>query len=291
MVRYSVVIPAYNEEDSIGDVLKKLKSIMKDIGKPYEIIVVDDGSTDGTARIIERVKGIMIITHERNRGYGTSMKDGIRKSRGEWIVITDADGTYPIKDIPKLIKYTKSYEMVIGARVSNNVKIPLMRRPAKWILARLSNYITNKKILDLNSGLRVFRKDLAYSFWNLFPEGFSFTTTLTVAALCRGYAVKYVTINYFKRKGKSSIHPIKDFIGFVKLLSKIALYFRPLKIFFPTSLIIFLLGIFRGIRDFYITNSLGELSVILVMGSIQVLFFGLLAELIVNRSEISHRIN
>lgn len=289
MIRYSVVIPAYNEEKSILKLLNEVKETMRRIRKPYEIIVVNDGSTDNTEKIVENIKGIRLINQARNDGYGASLKKGINNSRGEWIIITDADGTYPIKDIPKILKFTNSFEMVIGARVSKNVKMPFMRRPAKWILARISNYITNTKIPDLNSGLRVFRKDMVYHFWGLFPDGFSFTTTLTVAALCSGYSVKYTPIDYFKRKGKSSIHPIKDFIGFVKLLSKIALYFRPLKIFFPASLIILLLGILRGARDLFLTDSLGELSVILVLGSIQILFFGFLAELIVKKGEVPYK--
>ena len=282
MTKYSIVIPAYNEEESIKNVLGDIRSVMNRTKKSYEIIVVNDASTDNTENIVSKSKEIKIITHERNQGYGASLKDGIRKARGEWIIITDSDGTYFIKDITKLLKHTNGHDMIIGARKSKNV--PLLRRPAKWILKRVSNYITNTRIPDLNSGLRVFRKDLAYRFWNLFPDGFSFTTTITIAALCSGYEVKYININYLKRKGKSSIHPT-DFIGFIKILSKIALYFRPLKIFFPVSVIIFLLGVLRGIRDFIVTNSLGELSVILVMVSIQILFFGFLAELVIQKLE------
>lgn len=284
MIKYSVVVPAYNEEDCIRDILNKLKSVMSNIGKPYEIIVINDGSTDATGETVKSMRKIKLIIHEQNKGYGASLKDGIKESKGKWIIITDADGTYPVEDIAKLLEYTKNHDIVIGARTSKDVSIPLMRRPAKWMLARLSNYITSTKIPDLNSGLRVFRKDLTYLFWNLFPDGFSFTTTLTVASLCSGYHVKYVPINYFKRKGKSSVHPIKDFIGFVKLLSKIALYFRPLKVFLPASLIILILGILRGIRDLYLTNSLGELSVIFILGSMQIFFFGMLADLVVNRN-------
>ncbi len=286
MVEYSVVIPVYNEEKSIKKIVSEVKAVMRSIKKSYEIIVVNDGSSDGTKKILSSLKGIKVLTNENNRGYGYSLKRGIRAASANWIIIIDADQTYSPKDIKKLLDNIEGHDMVIGARVSKKRDIPLLRRPAKWLIGKISNYITNTKIPDLNSGLRVFRKDMVYQFWGLFPDGFSFTTTLTIAALCNNYNVKYVPIDYFKREGKSSINPIRDFIGFNKLLSKIALYFRPLKVFFPLSVLVFMLGVLRGIRDFLLNNSLGELSVILILSSLQIFFFGLLAELIVNRNRI-----
>jgi glycosyltransferase involved in cell wall biosynthesis len=282
MVKYSVIIPVYNEEKSILNTINKIKKTLKN--HPCEIIAVNDASKDNTARILSKIQGIRVVTHPVNKGYGGSLKSGLRAAEGEWIIITDADGTYPIEDIPKLLSYTPKYDMVVGARTGREVQVPLLRRPAKWMLKIVAKAVTGINIPDLNSGLRVFRRDMAMRFWSLFPQGFSFTTTLTIASLANNYNVKYVPINYFKREGKSSIHPIKDFIGFNLLIFKVALYFAPLKFFVPTSIILFLAGVIKGIIDFLSGGRIGIFAALVVLFSVQIFFFGLLADLVNKRT-------
>lgn len=233
----SIILPAYNEEKTLKETVERVKKVMSGIGYKYEIIAVNDCSKDNSGLILDKIKGIKVIHHIVNKGYSSSLKTGIKNAKGNWIVITDADGTYPVEDIPKLLKYIDNYDMVVGARVAKHVKIPILRKPAKWLLNKVGNYVTSRKIPDLNSGLRVFKKELALEFWNLFPERFSFTITITMVSLTNGYDVKYIPINYYKRKGKSTIHPFKDFLGFGRILLKMALFFKPLKVFVPFSLL------------------------------------------------------
>ncbi len=279
---YSVLIPVYNEEKVILQTIKDVKKTMDPYA--YEIIVINDCSKDRTGTILKDVPGIRVINHPVNKGYGGSLKSGLRLAQGEWIIITDADGTYPIKDIPRLLEFVPEYDMVVGARTGQKVHIPLMRRPAKWILKVVARIATGVSIPDLNSGLRVFRKDMALRFFGLYPQGFSFTTTITLASLANNYNVKYIPINYFKREGKSAIKPIKDFFGFNFLIFRVALYFAPLKFFVPTSIVLFLIGLAKGIFDFMSTGKIGIFAAIIVLFSVQIFFFGLLADLVNKRT-------
>ncbi len=280
----SIIVPVYNEEKSIEGTLTEIKSTIKTLSFNTEIIVVDDCSDDNSKTILDRTKGVKVISHTKNKGYGASLKTGIKNSKYDIILITDADGTYPIKDIPFLLKYANEWDMVIGSRKGRIVKVPFFRRPAKWFLNNFASYISSMRIPDLNSGLRVFKKDLALKFWNLFPEGFSFTSTITVAALTKGYNVKFVPINYYKRKGSSTMHPIKDFIRFNKLLLKLALFFKPLKVFIPLSISLFSIGIALLLVGWFVFHRLFDTTfVIIMLFSLQMFMMGIIAELIINK--------
>lgn len=276
----SIVIPVYNEKKAIAQTIEEIKQAMKNLD--YELIVVDDCSSDGSYEILNEIKGIKLIRHKINKGYGASLKTGIKASKNKWILMTDGDGTYPNKDIPTFLGYRDGYDLITGARIGKIVKIPLVRRPAKWFLTRIASYIADRRIIDLNSGMRLFKKDLAMQFWNLYPERFSFTSTSTMAFLTSNYNVKFVPINYYKRKGKSTMHPIKDFIEFNKLLLKLCLFFRPLKIFIPLSIVIFLIGLGALLVGLFKFNLFFDQTFIMItIASIQVFIFGLIAELIV----------
>ncbi|RMD57848.1 glycosyltransferase family 2 protein, partial [Candidatus Woesearchaeota archaeon] len=248
MVEYSILVPIYNEQDAVKDTLERCKKVAKELGE-CEIIAINDGSKDNTASVLKTIKGIRKITHPYNLGYGASLKDGLRASKGKWIIITDSDGTYPIEDALRLAKYAGEYDMVVGARTGKEVHIPLLRRPAKWIIGKLANFLAGRKIVDINSGLRIFDREKATEFIKLYPSGFSFTTTITLAFFTNDYTVKYIPINYYKRKGKSTIHPIKDFIGFIALIFRIIIYFKPLKFFIIPSLALILFGIAWGVKQ------------------------------------------
>lgn len=287
VTKLSVVVPAYNEESGISSLLDDIKKTMAKVEENYEVIVVDDGSQDRTAEIVKSFKWVKLIQHERNKGYGAAIKTGIKNAEGESILIIDADGTYSPEEIPKLLKDAPRYDMVVGARTGEKVEIPLLRRPGKFILSKLANYLTDAKIPDLNSGLRIFKRATAVRFFNLLPSKFSFTTTITIAYLCNDYSIKFIPINYYKRKGKSKISPFKDGLSFILLIIKSVIYFNPLKVFMPAGTVFFLLGAITFARDL-INSNITELAVVLLFMAIQLWAFGLLADMIAKSKHITN---
>jgi len=276
-----VVIPAYNEEEGIADVLRQIRSLPM----PCELIVVDDGSHDQTAGRAE-TEGARVIRHGRNRGYGAALKTGILAARGSTVVITDADGTYPNDRIPELVRLLDAHQMVVGARTGANVAIPLVRRPAKWVLNRLANYLSESEIPDLNSGLRAFRRQTVLDFFSILPSGFSFTTTITLAMHVNDHPVAYVPVDYHPRRGRSKIKPVQDTLSFLTLIVRTVLYFRPLKIFLPISGSLFLAAIVIFFYSLLFTAKVMDASVtITLMTSFQMAAIGLLADLIDKRSQ------
>ncbi len=285
----SVVIPVYNEKKEIVSTVSDIFVVLKSIDISFEVIIVDDCSTDGTSAKLDayvaqqKHLNLRIIHSSINSGYGASLKKGITASKGEFIIITDADGTYPIKDMPRLLRYRESYDMVVGSRTSKNVHIPLVRKPAKWFLNHLSSFLVGKKIEDLNSGLRLFRKDMCLKFWNLYPERFSFTSTITIAAMMNGYSVKYIPIDYFKRSGTSSIKPI-DFARFFSLIIKILTRFNPIKMFSLVAAFFAISGLLVFIIGYFIFGTLYDSTIaILFISAIQTFLFGIIADLIISK--------
>jgi hypothetical protein len=180
--------------------------------------------------------------------------------------------------------------MIVGARTGKKVAIPLIRRPAKWAINQLANFVAGEPIPDLNSGLRVFRKDIASRFFNILPDGFSFTTTITLGMLSNGFAVEYIPIDYLARTGKSKIKPIRDTLNFTQLVLRIALYFAPLKIFLPLSGLFFCASIAWGFISYFIFERLADVSTIVIaMAGFQVAVTGMLAELINRRIPSNYR--
>jgi glycosyltransferase involved in cell wall biosynthesis len=244
-IPFSVVIPAFNEEKGIVPTLRELREVLA--GLEYELVVVDDGSRDRTAELA-RAEGATVIQQPLNRGYGASLKTGIRRAKHDVIVITDADGTYPASAIPALVAGCETYEMVVGARTGANVAIPLVRRPAKWVLGKLASYLAGRPIPDLNSGLRAMRRDLVRQYEHLLPSGFSFTTTITLSALCRDHLVRFDPIDYRAREGESKIRPRHAYDFFLLILRTIV-YFNPLKIFLPAGAVFFAAGLAKFVYD------------------------------------------
>jgi glycosyltransferase involved in cell wall biosynthesis len=274
-VDVSIVIPAYNEELSIASQIKAIHSIMRETKRAYEIIVVDDGSTDGTAREVAGQEA-RLVSVPRNRGYGATLKTGIARARSELIVITDADGTYPPSAIPALIEKADDYDMIVGARTSGKVQVPLVRKPAKWFLKTLASYLAGQKIADLNSGLRVMKKPIVTQFYNILPSGFSFTTTITLALLCNDYLIYYHPIEYHKRVGRSKIRPV-DAYYFLLLILRTIVYFNPLKVFLPLGAVFFCGGLAKFIYDLFVGN-LSESAVFAFLGAFIIWAIGLLSD-------------
>lgn len=276
----SIIIPAYNEYKSIGAVTDEIEKVCNQIAIPFEIIVVDDGSTDSTAEVLKD-KPVRLIRHPENRGYGASIKTGVLAAHHPWILITDADGTYPISEIPKLLADRNQYDMIVGARTGENVNIPLVRRPAKWLLNKLANFMAQTTIPDLNSGFRVFRKSSFLRFQNIYPSGFSFTTTITLALLCNHHPVKYVAVDYYKREGRSKIRPLRDTYNFFVLVIRTIMYFDPLRIFMPAALVLSLVGIIFTSWEIYHLRNITTAATIVLFAALQTFILGLLADLIV----------
>ena len=286
MINLSVILPVYNEEKAIKKTIEDVKIAIKNLRGNINIIVVDDCSTDRTANILSSINGIKLIRHDVNKGYGAALKTAIKNTNSDYLLIMDGDGTYPASSIPSLISYSTKYDMVVGMRTGKIVKIPFFRRPAKWFLKHFSEYLTKTKIPDLNSGFRIFKRSIALRFMNLFPDGFSFTTTLTIGCLTNDYHIKYIPIDYYERKGKSMIRPIKDFIGFINLIFRLIIFFKPLNVFIPVSLFIFIAGSLKLVRDLLLTNSFGVGGAMLILAAIQIAFLGILAELVIKRTPI-----
>jgi len=279
----SIIIPVYNEKSVVIKTIDDIKNILQDFESKYELIVVNDGSSDGTGEVLEKRNDFTLISRKENRGYGYSLKEGIKNANGEKILIIDADGSYPIESIPTLIKESESYEMVIGERTGEKVSISIFNKTAKLILRILIFLLTSKWIKDINSGLRIFNKEIALKNWGIIPDGFSFTTTITVVTLIQNIKIRFIPINYYKRIGLSKIKPIRDFIGFIILVIRVTSFFNPLRFFIPISFLFFILTILRVTRDILMFNSIETLSVLLFIISLQTFFFGLIADIIVNK--------
>ena len=276
-VHLSVVIPAYNEELAIVQTIDAVNKALSGLSTSYEIVVVDDCSTDGTAERAEST-GVRVVRCEENGGYGSALKRGIAAGKSEFVAIIDADGTYPAADLVRMLETAEHSDMVVGARNANMANVPLIRRPAKFILNSLANYLAQRKIPDLNSGLRVFRREVLTRFIPLLPNGFSFTTTITLCMICSGLRVVYVPIEYGRRIGSSKIR-FTDFFNFILLVLRAIVLFNPLRVFLPLGFALFALGVSKLVYDIYI-GDLSESAVLGILAAIIIWSFGLIADML-----------
>jgi glycosyltransferase involved in cell wall biosynthesis len=281
MKTVSVVMPAFNEEAAIGAAIMEVREAMQRREISAEFIVVDDGSRDTTARVA-KAAGARVIQHRSNRGYGASLKAGIAEATFDIVAITDADGTYPAHYLPQMLEELENADMVVGARIGANVNIPLIRRPAKWFLNLLANYVSGRRIPDLNSGLRVFRREVVMQYFPILPDQFSFTTTITMAMLCDKYAVSYLPIDYHKRKGRSKIMPW-DAGSFAILILRIAMLFKPLRVFIPLALGCLLYGLIKMTIDMFRDPNISASAIMALISAMQLTSVGMLGEAIASR--------
>lgn len=283
----TVIIPCFNEEQVLADTVQRTLRCLPDAQRSFEILVVDDGSTDGSTHSLQALigtPGLRLLRNGENRGYGYSLKRAVGQARHELIAIVDADGTYPVERLAELIAAIKDADMVVGARTGPSVHVPLLRRPAKWILRKLAEYLAGRTIPDLNSGMRVMKRSLVRRFLRLLPDGFSFTTTITLAMLTHSHEVKYIPINYAPRVGKSSIRPIRDTVNFFGLIVRTVLYFRPLKIFVPASATVFLLAVATAVVSKVCFGQVADVTAVtLASAAVQLFAIGMLADLIDKR--------
>jgi len=285
--RVSIVIPAFNEEECIENTIQDTTECMKSSDFEFDVLVVDDGSTDRTPEILEGItsSSFRVIHHETNRGYGAALKTGIINSSSEYVCIIDADGTYPVSEIPRLARFLKErYSMVVGSRTGKEVHIPFLRRFPKWLLTKLANYLAGTSIPDMNSGLRIMRRNDVERFFKILPDGFSFTTTITLAMLTNNMPVHYVPIDYYRRKGRSKIRPFHDTINFIHLIVRTCLYFKPLQVFMPLSFFLVILAFLILFISWIVLGRAMDVTFgIFVMTAIIVMAIGMLADLIDKR--------
>ena len=280
----SVIVPAYNEEGAIAAFLDDLLYQLGKLDRPFEVVVVDDGSTDRTR---ERADGhgaaVRVVAHATNRGYGATLKTGLRAARHPVAVIIDADGTYAPGDIPRLLDaMDDGVEMVVGARTGETAQIPPLRRPAKWALRRLAEWLSDQRIPDLNSGLRAFRRRTALRYAHLLPNRFSFTSTITLLLLSDGYDVRFLPVEYRVRVGRSKLRTV-DALGFLTLIVRTVTYFSPLRVFLPASLAFLALTAVSLAHDVLVLANLTDASIILFVATFLTAAIGILADLIVRR--------
>ena len=282
----TVVVPCFNEEGAIAQSLALLEEVLRPI-PGHEVLVVDDGSTDRTAEILAaeagRYPNLRVVRHARNQGYGAALKTGIRRARGELIGIVDADGTYPYERLPHLLEEARTADMVVGARTGEKVEYSFLRKIPKVFLKSYMEWLAGQAIPDMNSGLRIFRKTSAERFFNILPDSFSFTTTITLAMLTKRYDVRWVPINYTARIGKSKISPIRDTLRFAQLIVRTGMYFAPLRVLLPVAFVLFLAFVASLIYDLGVLRNLTDKSVFLFMFSINVGILALLADAIDKR--------
>lgn len=276
--RVTFIVPCYNESPEVlSRTVTRVRETAAKAQWAEEVIVVDDASSRATYDEAA-LGGARLLRHKVNRGYGAALSTGLRAARYPWIGIIDADGTYPAEKFAEMLRLTPEYRMVVGARRWDDIN--WLRRIPKRCLTRLASFLADHAIPDLNSGMRVFHREIYDEHRRKYPDRFSFSSTLTMVGLTSGYEVCFLDIDYFERVGRSSIHPFKDPVRFGYQLLRLSLYFRPLRFFLPLSFLIGAMAVARGLRDLALNNHFGGLTLVLFFMAFQVFFFGLIAEII-----------
>jgi len=271
-VEVTVLLPAYNEEPSIGSTIREIKQLHPD----FEILVVDDGSTDRTKE--EAVKaGANVMKHPHNIGNGAAIKTGLRYASGEWVLMMDADGQHKPADIAKLLEHKDDYDMVVGAR-SKGSSTSWHRDLANFIYNWLASYVTKFKVEDLTSGFRLVKNDRISKFIYLLPNTFSYPSTITMAYLRSGLSIKYVPIQTLARQGKSKIKLFQDGIRFFLIITRIATLFSPFRVFLPVSFIFFITGLTYYIFTYITQHRFTNMSMLLLSSSVIIFMMGLVSE-------------
>ncbi|HEX2134092.1 MAG TPA: glycosyltransferase family 2 protein [Actinophytocola sp.] len=285
----TIVLPCYNEREHVLDEIKRISGAMDASGMSYELLVIDDKSTDDTLKVLEEAlpqfPHMRLMPFRRNGGSGTARRIGTREAYGRIVVWTDADMTYPNERIPEFIQYlhdNPDTDQVVGARTSEQGTHKFLRVPAKFVIRKIAEMLAGTRIPDLNSGLRAFRRDVALPYLRLLPPGFSCVTTITMSFLSNQHPVDYLAIDYAKRAGVSKFHFVKDAYRYILQVLRMVMYFNPIKVLMPLALTMFFAGAAKGVvdvirYDFRVTsNAMLVLVTSLIIGSM-----ALLADLIV----------
>jgi|HubBroStandDraft_3_1064219.scaffolds.fasta_scaffold26767_3 glycosyltransferase involved in cell wall biosynthesis len=290
----SIVLPCYNEQGHVVAEIERITEAMDASGYSYELVAYDDASTDETLSRLREVApqfpNLQVVHFDRNGGSGTVRRIGTQQARGEIVVWTDADMTYPNDRIPELVQLLEkdhAIDQVVGARTSEQGTHKILRVPAKYFIRKLAEKLSNASIPDLNSGLRVFRKKVALPYMRLLPPGFSCVTTITLAFLCNQHDVRYIPIEYAKRSGTSKFHFVKDAYRYILQVLRMVMYFNPLRVLMPVALFLLGLGVAKGVYDIISSTADGHPlliavnTVLIVVTGLIIASLALLADLIV----------
>jgi glycosyltransferase involved in cell wall biosynthesis len=240
----SLIIPALNEEGAVRPTIENARRVLEAITPEFEILLVDDGSTDDTFEIATAA-GATVLRHPQNMGYGRSLKTGIQAAQYELILMTDADGTYPIEHVPRMLEQVnKGFDMVVGARVGSEFRGGAVKSLLRFVLKTLVEFASGREIPDINSGFRMFKRSIALPHLTRICDTFSFTTSLTLAFMMTGRFVTYVPIPYLPRVGKSKVRLLRDSIRTYMYIIQAILYYNPIKIFAVLAVVTFLLSLF-----------------------------------------------
>ncbi|HEY1573036.1 MAG TPA: glycosyltransferase family 2 protein [Pseudonocardiaceae bacterium] len=252
----TIVLPCYNEEDHVRQEIERIVAAMDASGYPYEVLAVDDASTDGTLDVLREAEvdfpNVRTLPFRRNSGSGTVRRVGSQTARGDIVVWTDADMSYPNERIPEFVAILDkdpTVDQVVGARTTEEGTYKFLRVPAKWVIRKIAEWLTDQRIPDLNSGLRAFRKDVAQPYLRLLPAGFSCVTTITVAFLSNQHDVLYVPIDYAKRAGTSKFKFVRDAYRYILQVLRMVMYFNPLKALMPLALTLLGIGVAKAVYD------------------------------------------
>ncbi|WP_300613812.1 glycosyltransferase family 2 protein [Trebonia sp.] len=252
----TVILPCYNEEGHVIAEVDRITKAMDDSGYSYELLAIDDGSTDQTlARLREAAPSfprLQVVPMPRNGGSGAVRRIGTQRAQGEIVVWTDADMTYPNERIPELVRVLEkdpTVDQVVGARTSEQGTYKILRVPAKWFIRKFAERLAGATIPDLNSGLRAFRREVALPYLRLLPDGFSCVTTITLAFLSNNHEVQYVPIDYAQRAGKSKFKFVSDVYKYILQILRMTMYFNPLKVLMPLALTLLAIGGLKAIYD------------------------------------------
>src|SRR5437764_13289900 len=281
----TIILPVYNEAEHLRAEIDRIRAAMDASEYSYEIIVVDDGSTDGSGELAATIGGVRVMRFLQNRGSGSARQAGTAAALGRVTVWTDVDMTYPNDTSPQLVKELDGYDQVVGARTTEQGTMKSLRVPAKWLIRRLASFLTKTKIPDLNSGFRAFRTDVARQYLRHLPPGFSCVTTMTMTFLSGGYSVKYIPIEYGKRAGQSKFHPIKDTRRYGVQVVRMVLSYNPLRLFLPTGFALLAVGVGKLVYDIARYDfHLKTHTLLILFAAFQVFAIGLLADLVVRVS-------
>jgi glycosyltransferase involved in cell wall biosynthesis len=288
-VDVSIVLPIYNESGHLEKEIFRIREAMDVSGYTYELVVVDDGSSDGSGDLLREMEGIRLLQFNTNRGSGSARKFGTLASRGRIVVWTDVDMTYPNDEMPELVDNLNGWDQVVGARRTEEGTVKFLRKPAKWFIRKLASYLAGVKIPDLNSGFRAFRRDVALQFLYLLPTGFSCVTTITMAFLSNGYSVKYYDIDYYPREGSSKFHWWKDTRRYLLQVVRMVLSYEPLKVLMPPAIVLGVIGGLKLVYDLFDKSfRVGTNTLVILGAAISLAILAMLADLLVHINKKRH---
>jgi len=290
-VDVTVVLPVFNEVGHLEKEIFRVRESMEASKYTFEILVVDDGSTDGSGDLLRTIDGIRLLQFGQNRGSGSARKYGTLAARGRVVIWTDVDMSYPNDQMPELVDELEGHDQVVGARRTEEGTIKFLRKPAKWFVRKLATYLSGTTIPDLNSGFRAFRRDVALQFLYLLPTGFSCVTTITMTFLSNGYSVKYIPIDYAQREGESKFHWWKDTRRYLLQVVRMILSYSPLKVLMPPAIALGLVGAGKLVFDLFDKSFRIGTNTIVILGlSASLALLAMLADLLVQLNKKRHHV-